>query len=426
MRCSEIQDLISAYLDDELKPAQTARMEAHFRVCPRCSEELDLTRATVALCQGLEEVDVPSGFRAGLHGQLLEENRRRHPLGTLTGGASRFGSWVRNGWVATAAALVVTVALGVMFATGAPRKPSPPLVADADPVKIQSPTAPGQPDASLSPEPPDKKTPAVSQGQSGQGQSGQGKLGQSTLVPLNESFTQKDNAEVNPKGKDTPGTTDAVGSATGVTTPVESISGNVTTASALENKTKNSPLGAPAPENSGGATADQPRQAGPKIVKTGRLWFRVSDLEKAKGRVLQVVQASSGYTKSNNMVGSGPDRKIQALVLRVPAASFEKIMGELSRIDGFRNGTPRTDDKTAEYADLLKKIAAAREQEKVLEVSQSKATTDEESQKADAQLAQVRSDIQAMENKRLDLDLANVMPQITVFLEEVSPPGGAR
>ena len=438
MRCSEIQDMLSVYLDDELKPAQTARLEAHFRVCPRCAEELDLTRATIALSQSLDEVEVPSGFRAALHSRLLEENRRRHPLRSAAGGAWRFGSWVRKMPVAAAAALALAVALGAVLTTSALRRPAGPSVAFVD---AQSGPAPVEP-APVRPEL-DQKQPTSNPGRTDQSipggtdQATSRGPDQSTPAIPGKPSNPGDNKVTDSKGKETHDVTVAMGpgfaesgsvpadSATG-TTPLDPGTGTAKAASALGNGTQYSSMGVPAPGASTEAATDPNPKTGPKLVKQGSVWIQVNDLEKAKDRVLQVAQASSGYARSNTMIQASPDRKIRALMLRVPARSFDQTIQELTQVGRVQNPSAWTGDNTDEYADLLKKIAAARKQEKVLQVNQSRASTDEESQKVDAQLEQVRNDIRAMETRRLELDLSSVMPSIRVILEEVPASGGYR
>ena len=41
MECDKIQEQLSAYLDDELTPAEKSDMEKHLRSCPECGKALD-------------------------------------------------------------------------------------------------------------------------------------------------------------------------------------------------------------------------------------------------------------------------------------------------------------------------------------------------------------------------------------------------
>jgi anti-sigma factor RsiW len=44
--CREVVELVTAYLDGALSPADTARMEAHLERCPPCVEYVEQIRAT--------------------------------------------------------------------------------------------------------------------------------------------------------------------------------------------------------------------------------------------------------------------------------------------------------------------------------------------------------------------------------------------
>jgi anti-sigma factor RsiW len=49
----------SAYLDDELAPAEKARVEAHVRICPECTKVLAALRRTLAGLRELRDVEAP-------------------------------------------------------------------------------------------------------------------------------------------------------------------------------------------------------------------------------------------------------------------------------------------------------------------------------------------------------------------------------
>ncbi|MFQ5658596.1 MAG: zf-HC2 domain-containing protein [Candidatus Methylomirabilales bacterium] len=70
MRCEEIQDHLSAYLEDEVGPSERRAIEGHLLDCVRCRHELDLFRQTVSALQSMEEIDVPARLTAAIEADV--------------------------------------------------------------------------------------------------------------------------------------------------------------------------------------------------------------------------------------------------------------------------------------------------------------------------------------------------------------------
>lgn len=66
MRCEEVQDQLSAYLEHDLEPVARRNIEAHVEECIRCRQELTLLRQTVSALQSLEEIEVPPRLTAAI------------------------------------------------------------------------------------------------------------------------------------------------------------------------------------------------------------------------------------------------------------------------------------------------------------------------------------------------------------------------
>lgn len=85
MRCQQIQELLSAYLDGEVEPSQQAQIKAHLEDCATCRCQWEDLVASVTLLRGLPEVSPPESFREQLlhklEGQRLYAPRRRFRLG---------------------------------------------------------------------------------------------------------------------------------------------------------------------------------------------------------------------------------------------------------------------------------------------------------------------------------------------------------
>ncbi len=68
MRCEEIQNRLSAYLEDEIEPAGRRAIEEHLSDCGRCRHELEMLRRTISALASLEQIDVPYRLTASIEG----------------------------------------------------------------------------------------------------------------------------------------------------------------------------------------------------------------------------------------------------------------------------------------------------------------------------------------------------------------------
>lgn len=64
MNCTETQDLLSDYIDDELAAGPRAHVDAHLAGCPACAAEHRALRRTVQFVRG-NAATVPAGSAPG-------------------------------------------------------------------------------------------------------------------------------------------------------------------------------------------------------------------------------------------------------------------------------------------------------------------------------------------------------------------------
>jgi hypothetical protein len=103
----------SALIDGALSAAEAEEVTAHLAGCPACRAELAQLRATVALLQGVEPVQVPDGFAAAVRGRLeqLATEAPRSVWSRWRRALPRFTwSWKTAAAVASAAVVVVFAA----------------------------------------------------------------------------------------------------------------------------------------------------------------------------------------------------------------------------------------------------------------------------------------------------------------------------
>jgi anti-sigma factor RsiW len=82
----EILALLSAYLDGETTPPETARVEEHLQDCPSCQDELAFLSETAGALAGLAKSDpaaAPPDFVASVQGAIRHRSRDRFYSGDL-------------------------------------------------------------------------------------------------------------------------------------------------------------------------------------------------------------------------------------------------------------------------------------------------------------------------------------------------------
>lgn len=92
VRCAEVWQEISNYIDGEVDPGMRSAMEEHFRGCKHCTAVLDGARNVVQLYGDERMLEVPVGFSQRLHRRLEEGMPRRK--------GSAFGWMVALGFAA--------------------------------------------------------------------------------------------------------------------------------------------------------------------------------------------------------------------------------------------------------------------------------------------------------------------------------------
>jgi hypothetical protein len=111
MNCDGVRGLISAFIDGELSAGELLRVEQHLRRCHCCADEVDALRQTIALVSSLDEVEVPTTFRAQLHERLVALG----PPVAVPARPAAVASWQRNvrRWAVPAAAAAAAMAIGL-------------------------------------------------------------------------------------------------------------------------------------------------------------------------------------------------------------------------------------------------------------------------------------------------------------------------
>ena len=74
MKCSQIRNMISPYVDDELTPDEKKVFTSHVADCPGCKKELEEIQSVHRLFASVERFEAPLGFATRVMTHLEEIN----------------------------------------------------------------------------------------------------------------------------------------------------------------------------------------------------------------------------------------------------------------------------------------------------------------------------------------------------------------
>ena len=104
MKCEDIKELLTEYLDGELPPEDAAAVEEHTAGCDACRAELDALRQTTALLQSLPKADAPAGLAENVTASLDREIAIHRRAALMR--------WMHvGGWMSAAAAIIIVIQL---------------------------------------------------------------------------------------------------------------------------------------------------------------------------------------------------------------------------------------------------------------------------------------------------------------------------
>jgi anti-sigma factor RsiW len=78
VKCNNIIEELSSYLDGALDPALRADLEVHLQKCKRCRLVVDTCRKTINIYCNADPVPLPDETRSRLHDALKQKLQRAH------------------------------------------------------------------------------------------------------------------------------------------------------------------------------------------------------------------------------------------------------------------------------------------------------------------------------------------------------------
>jgi len=77
MKCEQVKNILSEYLEGIVSEEQKKQIEKHLGICKECSEHLLLLKNTVNLVNNLPEVCVPAGLASAVMEKIQEKQKRK-------------------------------------------------------------------------------------------------------------------------------------------------------------------------------------------------------------------------------------------------------------------------------------------------------------------------------------------------------------
>lgn len=380
MKCKDVKENLSAYLDQALDSEESKLVEEHLASCAECQEEYNALKETVLMLSSLEEVIPPASFRRELRHKLeAQAKKKRFSLPALIPNWMKKLNRTQLMPVAVAAVLMIVI---LPFVTNNLPKGMGKLAQD----KAESLGAGIMMEQSAAPE--------------------------ESSDSISYSLDQNMAKMAPPSGRD--GGEMLNGSA-----PNTRAAGMPTTPSADSTNEAASP------------TVATEEVIERKIIKNADVSLQVDDYNGALESLKQRVASVGGYIANESVNVSGREGQINGhLQVRLPALQFEDFLSSMDGIGKVRSRNIYTQDVTEEYVDVESRLKALRTKEERLLAILEKSGNLSDVLAVENELANTRAQLESFEgrlrylNNRTDYSSVNIsIQQVSASTQQISSIG---
>jgi len=377
MKCTNINELMSAYIDNEINEVDKAKFEKHIAQCPQCKEEYELLKSLVLECSEIDEAELPEDFREGLHTRLMEAKAEK---------PSKLADFMRkNRWTtaASAAAAVLIIAFALGSFGGSQSMEQAQSAPTAEKGKLE----------------------ALYDRAGTENNASNGSMG----------IASAPETAPNPSAAAAP-----------VEPPSQGIArDNVAFSKSMPNAGVDNQVQITSEE----AVAQQDR----KIIKNGNASLKVENVQTRMQEITVLAEQSGGYVESSYVDNiTQPDvivqdgnkiketsTQIANMTIKIPADRFEGAFQSILAMGKVINQSTNTNDVTIQYRDLEARVANLKVQEKNLQEIMTKANTVEDTLKVETELNRVRTEIDIMSGNLKNWDQLVEYSTIYINMTEV-------
>jgi hypothetical protein len=180
------------------------------------------------------------------------------------------------------------------------------------------------------------------------------------------------------------------------------------------------PTGRSTPDAAPSAGALTPQDSA-KVIKTGSLDLRVKKgaFDSTLSAITAKVTGLRGYV-ADSTTSSADRSRSGTITVRVPADSFDQLLGDLRRLGEVRGQTEKGTEVTAQYTDLQARLAAQVATRERLNAVLAKASTVPDILSVQDRITEVQTQIEQLQGQLRVLDDQTAMGTLAV---SVSEPG---
>ena len=175
----------------------------------------------------------------------------------------------------------------------------------------------------------------------------------------------------------------------------------------------------PGPATGAGAWAGDEQ----KILRTARVDLEVKDVMAARDALQSIATGNGGYIGSLSLDRYRGDRLSGSLVMRVPAASFDRVLASIAALGTLRSQSVQADDVTEEYVDLQARWGALANQRAQYQRIMEMAGNVSEILEVQQQVERVQVEMDRIDGRLKYLDNRIEYATITVSFNEPEPVG---
>ncbi|MBI2263803.1 MAG: DUF4349 domain-containing protein [Armatimonadetes bacterium] len=167
--------------------------------------------------------------------------------------------------------------------------------------------------------------------------------------------------------------------------------------------------------------ADKSKQTTRMVIYTATMVLEAKNPDSLRKSLSGKISALGGYVSSSSLEVLSDNRKSVNMTLRVPSATFRKVLEELSQMGHIVSQSVTGEDVTEEYTDQKSRLRnLEREEARLLEILK-KANTVQEILLVEKELARVRGEIEQATGRIKYLSHQVQMATITLTLQEPVP-----
>lgn len=160
-----------------------------------------------------------------------------------------------------------------------------------------------------------------------------------------------------------------------------------------------------------------------KIIRTARVDLEVKDVMATRDTLQSIATSNGGYIGSLSLERYRGDRLSGSLVMRVPAASFDRALASIAALGTLKSQSVQAEDVTEEYVDLQARRGALANQLVQYQRIMEKAGNVSEILEVQEQIERVQVEIDRIDGRLKYLDNRIEYATITVSFREPDPLG---